>query len=47
MRQDGRRVVAPENSDPQWPEGYVVVLREAGAKEVTIPYCVAWVRGFF
>jgi integron integrase len=23
------------------------MLREAGAKEVTIPYCVAWVRRFF
>jgi len=47
MRQDGRRVVAPENDDPRWPEGYVTVLREEGAKEVAIPYCVAWVRRFF
>jgi len=47
MRHDGRRVAAPENDDPRWPEGYVTELREEGAKEVAIPYCVARVRRFF
>lgn len=47
MPQTERRVVAPVNTAPKWPEGYVTVLREAGAKEVTIPYCVTWVRRFF
>ena len=47
MPQTTRRVVAPLDSQPQWPEGYIAVLREAGAQETTIPHCVAWVRRFF
>ena len=42
-----RKAVAPMNSEPKWPAGYMAILREAGAKEVTIPHCVAWVRRFF
>ena len=40
-------VVSPTDPDPQWPDGYVAVLREAGAQEKTIPYCIGWVRRFF
>ncbi len=47
MRQNEGVAVAPLNTDPQWPQGYEGVLRAAGAVERTIPYCVAWVRGFF
>lgn len=47
MRQYGPGTVAPLNSNPQWPEGYVAVLREAGAIEKSIPFHVAWVRRFF
>jgi integron integrase len=47
MRQDYNRAAAPLNTEPRWPEGYVRVLREAGAQEKTIPYCVGWVRRFF
>jgi len=39
--------VAPLDPQPRWPEGYIAVLRTAGAQEKTIPYCVAWVRRFF
>ena len=42
-----RKAVAPANSEPKWPAGYIAVLREAGAKETTIPHYVAWVRRFF
>ena len=47
MDQASSRVTAPTNPEPRWPEGYVAVLREAGAKEIAIPFCVAWVRRFF
>jgi integron integrase len=47
MDRESLRVTAPTNPEPKWPEGYVAVLREAGAKEITIPFCVAWVRRFF
>jgi hypothetical protein len=47
MPQYAPRPVAPPNSDPKWPEGYVAVLRQAGAQEKTTPYCVGWVRRFF
>ena len=47
MRQTVRRGVAPLNTNPKWPEGYVAVLREAGAQEKTIPFFVTWVRRFF
>ena len=47
MRQTVRRGVAPLNTNPKWPEGYVAVLREAGALEKTIPFLVTWVRRFF
>ena len=38
MRQPLRRGVAPLNTNPKWPEGYIAVLREAGAQEKTIPF---------
>ena len=38
---------APVNPAPQWPAGYVEALREAGAQEKAIPFCIRWVRGFF
>lgn len=47
MRQPDRRSVAPLNPNPKWPEGYVAVLRDAGAVEKTIPFLVTWVRRFF
>ena len=47
MPQTTRRGVAPLNPQPRWPEGYIAVLREAGAQEKTIPHCVAWARRFF
>ena len=47
MPQTTRRTVAPVNTEPQWPGGYVAVLRETGAQEKTIPYYIAWVRRFF
>ncbi len=47
MRQNDRPAVAPLNTAPQWPEGYISVLRGMGALEKTIPYCVVWVRRFF
>ena len=47
MRQAVRRGVAPLNTNPKWPEGYMAVLREAGAQEKTIPFFVTWVRRFF
>jgi len=39
--------VAPLNTAPRWPDGYIGVLRDLGAVEKTIPYCVAWARSFF
>jgi integron integrase len=47
MDQPTLPVTAPNDPDPQWPDGYVAVLREAGAQEKTIPYCVGWVKRFF
>ena len=47
MPQTTRRGVAPLNPQPRRPEGYLTVLREAGAQEKTIPHCVAWIRRFF
>ena len=47
MPQTTRRGVAPLNPQPRWPEGYLTVLREAGAQGKTIPHCVAWIRRFF
>jgi hypothetical protein len=47
MPQNEGRPAAPENPEPRWPEGYMEVLRGAGAKEVAIPHCMAWVRRFF
>ena len=47
MDQTNLLVTAPNDPDPEWPDGYVAVLREAGAKEKNIPYCVGWVRRFF
>ena len=31
---------APLNPSPRWPSGYVEVLRDAGAQEKTIPFCI-------
>ena len=45
MRQPVLRGVAPLNTSPKWPEGYVAVLREAGALEKTIPFYYERFRG--
>ena len=47
MRQAGSQVVAPLDSVPRWPDGYVVMLQEAGAVEKIITFLVAWMRRFF
>ena len=47
MRQPELQTTAPLDPDPTWPDGYVEVLRQEGAHEKTIPYCVSWVRRFF
>jgi len=47
MRQNTSLTVAPTDPAPRWPAGYEAVLREAGAQEKTIPYCIGWVRTFF
>lgn len=47
MPQREFRITAPLNQTPKWPDGYIVVLREAGTQEKTIPYCIGWVRQFF
>jgi len=47
MRQQDSLTTAPLDLDPRWPDGYVEALRQAGAQEKTIPYCVLWVRKFF
>jgi len=47
MHQNLPKPVAPLNSQPVWPAGYATVLREAGAQEKSIPYCLSWVRAFF
>ena len=47
MPQCGQGVTAPVDPEPKWPEGYVEVLREAGAQEKTVPFCIGWVRRFF
>jgi hypothetical protein len=47
MPQREFRITAPLNQTPKWPDGYIAVLREAGAQEKTIPYCIGWVRQFF
>ena len=38
MPQTARPGVAPLDLQPRWPEGYIAVLREAGAQEKTIPF---------
>lgn len=47
MRHSGPRPAVPPDPDPRWPIGYMAVLREAGAQEKAIPYCIGWVRRFF
>ena len=47
MRQSDSRAASPFNTEPRWPAGYIQVLREVGAQEKTIPYCLGWVRRFF
>lgn len=46
MRQNDRRAAAPLNAEPRWPAGYIEVLRQAGAKDKTVPFCLQWVRRF-
>jgi hypothetical protein len=38
---------APANPAPRWHPGYVEALREVGAQEKAIPFCIQWARGFF
>lgn len=38
---------APVDPSPRWPSGYIAALREMGAQEKTIPFCIRWVRSFF
>ena len=47
MRQIDNRAAAPVNAAPRWPAGYIEVLRQAGAADKTVPYCLQWVRQFF
>lgn len=47
MRHPEFQTTSPLDPDPKWPQGYIDVLRRAGAQEKNIPYCVSWVRGFF
>ena len=47
MPQNTPVVTAPRDPAPIWPEGFVRVLRDAGAKEKAIPYCIGWVQRFF
>ena len=47
MRQPILQTTEPLNSNPKWPEGYIDALRQAGAHEKNIPYCVSWVKKFF
>ena len=42
-----RLTTAPVNPAPQWPSGYIEALREVGAREKAIPFCIRWLRGFF
>jgi len=47
MPQTGSMVVAPPVPEPRWPEGYIAALREAGAQEKCVPYCIGWVQKLF
>ncbi len=47
MQPSRPKAVAPLHTAPRWPQGYVAVLRQAGAKESSIPYFLGWVRRFF
>jgi hypothetical protein len=47
MPQNTLIVTSPRNPAPKWPEGFVRVLRDAGAQEKNIPYCIGWVQRFF
>ena len=40
MPQDNLCVTTLADPAPKWPEGYMAVLREAGAKEKSIPFCI-------
>ena len=40
------RTTAPVDPTPKWPSGYTEALREVGAQEKTIPFCIRWVRSF-
>jgi hypothetical protein len=37
----------PLNPSSGCPSGHVEVLRDAGAQEKTIPFCLGWVRRLF
>ena len=47
MPQNTLIVTSPRDPAPKWPEGFVRVLREAGAQDKNIPYCIDWVQRFF
>ena len=47
MPQDNLCVTTLADPAPKWPEGYMAVLREAGAKEKSIPFCIGWARRVF
>ena len=47
MRQPELQTTAPLDPDPKWPAGYIEALRQAGAHEKNVPYCISWVRKFF
>ena len=42
-----RKPVAPFDPAPRWPEGYFVVLSEAGIHAKQHPFFAHWVRQFF
>ncbi len=47
MHHDGMRTVVPMHTEPQGQAGYETALREAGAQEKNIPFCIGWVKQFF
>ena len=47
MPQSTLIATSPRDPAPKCPEDFVRVLRDAGAQEKTIPYCIGWVQRFF
>jgi integron integrase len=47
VAQNNRKPVAPFDPAPRWPEGYFVVLAEAGIPAKQHPFFAHWVRQFF